>query len=418
MEAAEIPIAQHSEDKESAQNRLPEPVSRPTPVLMAPDPDFIRELIQLTGGSFKKCFQCGTCSAICPLSPDEEPFPRKEMAWALWGWKDRLLQDTDLWLCHQCNDCSELCPRGGRPGDVLSAVRSICIREHSAPRFMGRLLSEPRFLSLLILLPVLLLGGLILLREPLEGLFGLGLEAGRQIVYPFSSFLPHWLLNGFFALFGVLVLLVSCIGVIRFWKTLTLGSEYGRRNQKASPLARSVGKAFRKALFHTEFASCESQFSRALPHVFVLFGFLALSVVTAWVITGTSNPLVREDFIYPFEFWSPWKLLGNLGGLALLVGCVLMALNRYREHIRFGAATYVDWFFLGILFFTVLSGFASEILHYLRMVPHRHYVYFVHLVSVCCLLFYLPYSKFAHFLYRLAAMVFAERFERGGSSWK
>jgi quinone-modifying oxidoreductase subunit QmoC len=60
----------------------------------------------------------------------------------------------------------------------------------------------------------------------------------------------------------------------------------------------------------------------------------------------------------------------------------------------------------------VASGFATEILHYLRMSPHRHVAYLIHLVFVFSLLVYLPYSKFAHLLYRTTAMVMAERYGR------
>ena len=60
------------------------------------DLDFIQTLSLRGGDIFKRCFQCGTCSATCALSPDIEPFPSKEMAWASWGMKDRLLKDPDI----------------------------------------------------------------------------------------------------------------------------------------------------------------------------------------------------------------------------------------------------------------------------------------------------------------------------------
>jgi nitrate reductase gamma subunit len=63
----------------------------------------------------------------------------------------------------------------------------------------------------------------------------------------------------------------------------------------------------------------------------------------------------------------------------------------------------------------VLTGFLSEALHYARMEPHREIVYFVHLVFVATLLMYLPYSKFAHLIYRTTAMVYAEHSGRNAA---
>jgi len=108
------------------------------------------------------------------------------------------------------------------------------------------------------------------------------------------------------------------------------------------------------------------------------------------------------------SFWNPWKMLANIGGLALLVGCFLMIRDRLQDLDHPSANTYFDWSFILLLFLVVVTGFVTELFHYLRLVPHRHAVYFVHLVFVFTLLVYLPYSKFAHVIYRTTAMVFAE----------
>jgi|GEM_PF-4694775 len=126
-----------------------------------PDVGFINEVSRLGGGDLKKCFQCATCSVVCPISPDTKPFPRKEMIAASWGLKDRLVGNGDVWLCHNCGDCTTYCPRGAKPGDVLAAVRSYAISEYAPLKTLGKWVNEPAKLPLLLAIPVVLLARFI-----------------------------------------------------------------------------------------------------------------------------------------------------------------------------------------------------------------------------------------------------------------
>jgi quinone-modifying oxidoreductase subunit QmoC len=118
--------------------------------LVEPDVGFIEEVSRLGGADVKKCFQCATCSVACPISPDTKPFPRKEMIATSWGLKDRLIGSGDVWLCHNCGDCSTLCPRGAQPGDVLAAVRAATVIEYATPKFLAKMVSDPKKLPVLL----------------------------------------------------------------------------------------------------------------------------------------------------------------------------------------------------------------------------------------------------------------------------
>jgi quinone-modifying oxidoreductase subunit QmoC len=379
----------------------------PAAVRIEPDLDFIRRLEVRSGESFKKCMQCGTCSATCLISPDEDPFPAKEMAWAAWGMKDRLLGDPDVWLCYNCNDCSARCPRGARPGDILAAVRQEVVTGCSSPRFVGRVVNEPAFVTILLAVPALLLGAALWLRDPIREALGISGLAGDKIVYSYSSAFPHWLLNGFFAFFGVLSLLAAAVGIIRFWRAMK--RESGVTRAPVRGMWSSIAMALKRVILHEKFSECTTANARHLSHVLVFYGFLALTAVTVWVITAGANPLNRSEFAYPFNFWSPWKLLANAGGAALILGCVMMIRDRFIYRANINRGSYTDWSLVWTLLAVGVTGFATEALHYLRMEPHRHVVYFVHLVLVFALLIYLPWSKLAHVLYRTAALVFVER---------
>jgi quinone-modifying oxidoreductase subunit QmoC len=206
------------------------------------------------------------------------------------------------------------------------------------------------------------------------------------------------------------------VGVTRFARALRGSAVWGENPQPVKGVMASVWAVLVKVVTHDRFTTCETDHSRSISHFFVFFGFIALTLVTLMVITGPVNPLIRGDFIYPFSLWSPWKILANVGGLAVLVGVLLMIWERlYFGHLA-GTSSYFDWLLVWSIFLVVVSGFATELLHYLRMAPHRHVAYFVHLVFVFSLLVYLPYSKFAHMLYRATAMVFAERYGREAGS--
>lgn len=405
----EKPEIEAQENVQSAANLTSGDVSSSNGLgMVEPDLDFIHTLCKQGGASLKQCFQCGTCSGTCAISPDLDAFPCKEMAWASWGMKERLLKDPDVWLCYQCNDCSTRCPRGAKPGDVLGAVRQECITHYAVPSFIGKWVSQPQCIPLLLGIPAALLSLAMVMKDPIENLFGITRSMEGQIVFAYSSAFPHWMLNCFFFFFCALSLIALVSGVKRYWNAMKEEAEM--RGYKASKdgIWPSVVTALKTVVKHDKFSTCTSTKLRFYAHLCVFFGFIALCMVTFWVITAKINPFVHGDFAYPFSFFSPWKMLANAGGLAVMAGCLLMAFDHFIRSEMAGAGSYFDWALIATLFLVVLTGFITEALHYVRLDPHRHIAYFVHLVFVFALLVYLPYSKLAHIVYRTTALVFAD----------
>ncbi|MBA7614613.1 hypothetical protein ES703_21881 [subsurface metagenome] len=136
--------------------------------------------------------------------------------------------------------------------------------------------------------------------------------------------------------------------------------------------------------------------------MFVFWGFVTLLVVTFFAILSTIF------FNYPLEFRNPIKIAGNLGGLFLVCGSVIMIINRFRgNHLN---SNFTDWFFLFALMFLGISGFLIEAARFGNWSSAYH-LYFVHLVLVWLVILYLPYTKFAHFLYRTVALMAKTSFQ-------
>jgi ferredoxin len=87
------------------------------------DPQLLKEFKEYGAVGVEKCFNCGNCTAICPLSSDGYNFPRDVVRWVQIGHKECLIQSLDPWLCYYCGDCSETCPKGAEPGETMMATR-------------------------------------------------------------------------------------------------------------------------------------------------------------------------------------------------------------------------------------------------------------------------------------------------------
>ncbi len=105
----------------------------PVALRLRPDLSFIGQLGSSAGDSFRSCYQCGTCSVVCPFAAGGTHLPRQEMLLAQWGLKDELLSSPNLWLCTTCGNCARLCPREVDIPGTIRAARELSLLDGNIP---------------------------------------------------------------------------------------------------------------------------------------------------------------------------------------------------------------------------------------------------------------------------------------------
>jgi quinone-modifying oxidoreductase subunit QmoC len=361
-----------------------------------PDLKFIQDLIAAGAGDLKKCYQCATCSVACRIAPDNNPYPRKEMIWAQWGLKDRLLNDPDVWMCHQCNDCSTQCPRGANPGDVLKAVRKMAIQENSWPSFLGKLVGTPALFAPAIGIPVLVVLLLVFINQGFS--FPQPLNYGKFINYVYIQLIFTAAL-----IFAVVSMVLS---LKKYWVSLENNNVVGATGERRS-FVPSLIEALKEILPHTTFKECQANNMRYTSHLLVFWGMIGLFVTTAIVafnidILHIAPPSQNGPGTLPI------KILGNASAVSFVLGLGIMLVRRLTAADQTGGSSYFDWFFIFVIFGTGLTGLLTELIRWAGSPAGAYVLYTIHLMFVLALLLYLPFCKFAHLGYRTLAITWAK----------
>jgi ferredoxin len=376
------------------------------------DPGVIREMRRYGAFDIDACFNCGNCTAVCPLSEGNVSFPRRVIRYAQLGLADHMAASRELWLCHYCAECSSTCPRQAEPGQFMAAARRYATARFDPTTIARRLYRSTAFAwSALAALFVVMLVVLVATSP--------ALPAGRATSESLLTFVPfeviHWLGVGVIV---VMVLAAVATVVNMFWMMSRAPVPGGVGLPAGQPerfpvwaALRAVGTTIGDIARQRTYRDCETSTSAAAPlpvrrwfvHFCIMWGMIGLGLATVldYVV---KTPGSHVPIYYPI------RLLGTIAGLALVYGVTVAIVQRLRRPDKYYSQTALsDWLLLGFLWLIGMGGFILEIAEYAPTgALWVDIVFLVHVALAMELILLLPFTKFAHIVYRPAAMWFNE----------
>ncbi len=355
--------------------------------------EFAEKIKKYGAFDINACYNCGNCTAICPLSSEENSFPRKMIRATVLGLEENINSSLDPWLCYYCGECSDTCPRDADPGGLMMALRRYLTTQYDFTG-LSRLiyLSKPFkylatfFLMLLTLLFVYLFHGPIVTTE-----------------VKLATFAPVHITE-----IGDLIILIVLSSILltniyRMYRFIIF--ENGKIKGKI-PLKVYVKEFFNilPLNFFTQikFRFCEKK-NYWITHLIIVYGY-----GSAFILVVLLLKYFQTDRFYPFLH--PIRIIGYFSAVALLYGIAYMGLGRLKKKgsqaWRYSHGT--DWMFIILLFLTTLTGLLVDVFKYLHMPLTTYWTFAIHLAVVTPLLVLeVPFAKWSHLAYRPFALYFS-----------
>ncbi|MFQ5951809.1 MAG: 4Fe-4S dicluster domain-containing protein [Candidatus Omnitrophota bacterium] len=90
---------------------------------------FIVKIEELSGENIYKCYQCGKCSAGCPIVGHMDILPNQIIRLIQLGSEKEVLDSKTIWLCSSCLQCAAKCPKGVDVAKIMDTLREVLKRE-------------------------------------------------------------------------------------------------------------------------------------------------------------------------------------------------------------------------------------------------------------------------------------------------
>lgn len=360
------------------------------------DPDLLIELKKYGeegAVNVEACFNCGTCTATCPLASSEYPFPRHTIRLVQMGLKERLQEGLDPWLCYYCGDCAATCPRGAEPAEAQMALRRWLTAQYDwtglARRFYTSKVWE---IGAVVVVGVLVILAFVLFHGPVvTEQVELNRFAPAHIIH-----LLDWVMVA-----GLLFFLGS--NALRMYNfVMRKGMAH---KVPFSIYLQELWNLPYHFLTQKRWSVCDDEASNRnwISHMLLVSGYVLMLVIVVFFLQW-----FQTDNIYPI--WHPQRWLGYYATVVLLYGsgrAIWGRINKGDQMHRFSHPS--DWLFPVLLFVVSLTGIFVHTFRYLGLPLPTYLTYVIHMaLLVPMLVLEVPFGKWSHLAYRPLAIYFQQ----------
>jgi quinone-modifying oxidoreductase subunit QmoC len=361
------------------------------------DPNLVKDLEHFGLKDAKKCFHCGNCTAVCPLSTADNSFPRRFHKYIQMGLTEKIMKSPEPWLCYYCGDCSTTCPRGADPGETMMVMRRWLTSRYDWTGFSRKFYTSESFEIMAVAIVGILVGlALILFRAGNPNME----HAFLNTVWPAPAIEIADLIMAAVLTFFLLSNTARCA-----WFVM------GDLLFKIPP-ALYLAKAKELVIhFFTQkrFGQCTDR-KQWIIHLLIMTGYSTVFLLVVVFLAGgihviglSWKPLMfQRDVVGDYAIWHPVRLLGYYATAALLYATTYAIIGRLRKSkAPYQSSHGTDWMFLILLELTTLTGILINFTRLLDWPMPTYVLYVVHLmIAVPMLVLEVPFAKWAHLAFR------------------
>lgn len=91
--------------------------------------ELLAKVEELSGENLYACYQCGRCSAGCPMVEQMDYLPNQIILLVIRG-DESVIEAKTPWVCAQCYQCGVRCPKNVDITKIMEALRLIKLRKN------------------------------------------------------------------------------------------------------------------------------------------------------------------------------------------------------------------------------------------------------------------------------------------------